>query len=88
MAYLKIRCQSCGGSWEVYRMTLDRGNQCPHCGAKICRETWKDYVAPMLDMMNTAAVALRLDHCTYHRPLFTFTAVDDSLFHNAGGDDG
>lgn len=85
MAYLRIYCDSCGGSWEVYRLTLDRGNECPHCGAKIEKATWRDYVAPMLDMMNTAAVALRLDHSACHRPLFTFTVEDDSIFNNARG---
>ena len=78
MGYLRIFCDSCGGTWEVYRRDRENGRACPHCGAKISAQTWQENILPALDRVNAATATLHRDHVN-HLPLFTFDVIDDSL---------
>ena len=42
MAYLKIYCDYCGQTWEVYRRSMndEHSRECPHCGSRIDDQTW------------------------------------------------
>ncbi len=49
MGFLKIRCKSCGQSWEVYHRDDwkdDRARQCPHCFAEINKNIWEKSIIP------------------------------------------
>ena len=48
MAYIKIHCDYCGGTWDVYKRDIknDRARQCPHCFQEIDRQSWARDVLP------------------------------------------
>ena len=66
MAYLKIYCDYCGQTWEVYRRSMndEHSRECPHCGSKIDSQTWSRQVVPALCMV----------------PVFTFDVISDHYF--------
>lgn len=85
MAYLKIHCETCGDTWEVYhrdRDANDKARQCPHCNAKIDWHVWRNEVVPALEAVHNANAALSQDHAAHHRQLFTFDVVADHLYRN------
>ena len=71
MGYLKIHCDRCGGSWEVYAHQLkdDRANQCPHCFVEIDRQTWNRQIIPAFGAQDDANRELLKDHTGYRMPL-------------------
>ena len=49
MAYMRIHCKVCGGTWEIYHRDNwndDKARQCPHCFTKIDRQVWQREVLP------------------------------------------
>lgn len=85
MAYMKIHCDYCGGSWEVY----ERDNwfdqkiaTCPHCATKIDEETWKGFVLPAFGSFVDANQRLFRDHVDDHRACIQFDLISDILFKN------
>ena len=84
--YLKIYCDYCRQSWEVYPRGNLRGlltskqSQCPHCGAaKIDPETWKD-VLVALSLTRGVNERLAADHVNKHNALFAVSFIADHLF--------
>lgn len=85
--YLKIYCDYCGQSWEVYprgecesRLINSKQNHCPHCGAaKIDRDTWEEliYVLMKTKRINEKLAA---DHVNKHNALFAVSFIADHLF--------
>jgi hypothetical protein len=90
MAYLRIHCDVCGGTWEVYNRDRndDKARQCPHCFSKIDRQVWQKEVLPAFGAVNDANAELLKEHTGNHRPLFTFDVIADHLYQNrkTGGD--
>ena len=84
MAYLKIYCESCGGTWDVYSRDIMNNNAriCPHCGQKIDRRAWESDVIPAFDATQKANAELFKDHVDTHRPLFSFDVVANHLYAN------
>jgi len=85
MAYLRIHCEVCGGTWEVYHRDDwkdHRARQCPHCFSKIDRSTWEREVVPAFNSVQDANAELFKDHTGQHVPLFTFDVIADHLYQN------
>ena len=85
MAYLRIHCDVCGGTWEVYdrdNWKDDKARQCPHCFAKIDRPLWERQVLPAFGAVHDANAELYKDHTGFHAPLFTFDVIADHLYQN------
>jgi len=82
MAYLKIYCDYCGQTWEVYQRSMneEHSRECPHCGSKIDDQTWKRQIVPALCMVSDANGELMKDHLGYHVPVFTFDVISDHYF--------
>ena len=82
MAYLKIYCDYCGQTWQVYRRSMndEHSRECPHCGSKIDSQTWSRQVVPALCMVSDANGELMKDHLGYHVPVFTFDVISDHYF--------
>lgn len=86
MAFMRIHCDVCGGTWEVYQRVSpadDQARQCPHCLSKIDRSAWERRVNALKTVDNANRV-LYTDHAYNHRPLFTFDVVADHLYQNRG----
>ena len=82
MAYLKIYCDYCGQTWEVYERSMhdEHSKQCPHCLAKIDSQTWDRQILPALGQVSDANRELFKDHVGYHCPVFTFDVIADHYF--------
>lgn len=83
MGYLRIHCDYCGGTWEVYGRddwNDDRARQCPHCSAKIDRQDWTKEVLPAFAAMMDANREIAKTHSGYHIPLFTVDYIEDSYY--------
>ena len=82
MAYMRVYCDVCGGTWEVYQRQAreDSARQCPHCYAKINRNIWKKKVLPAFVAVQEINVELYKDHASNHTPLFTVDIVADHLY--------
>ena len=80
--YMRIRCDYCGGKWEIYGHGHrdDGARRCPHCGAKIPRELWEQHVLPAYDAAASANDALYQDHVYNHSPLFQIDFIPDNIF--------
>ena len=80
--YMRIRCDYCNQYWDVYgRDDLDgAARRCPHCDAKINKETWKHCVVPAFKAAESANLQLYSDHANDHMPLFTVTFIPDHIF--------
>lgn len=86
MGYLKIHCDYCGGTWEVYQRdnwNNDKARQCPHCFKSIDRQTWARQIVPAFAALNDANMELVKDSAGYCVPLFSVDYVADTLFANA-----
>ena len=79
MAYLKIYCDSCGQSWEVYERAMndEKSRECPRCRAEIDQQTWKKQILPAWGQVSDSNRELIKDHTGYYAPLFSFDVIDD-----------
>lgn len=84
MGYLKIKCDYCGGSWEVYhgQLTDELSNSCPHCNQEIDRQTWEKFVIPAYGSCEDMNMELLKDHTGYKKPIFEVSFMGDTLFRN------
>lgn len=82
MAYLRIYCEYCGQTWDVYERSMndEHSRQCPHCMSKIEDQTWKRQIVPSLCMVSDANRELLKDHLGYHVPRFVIDVVEDKFF--------
>lgn len=85
MVIIRVRCDSCGGTWEAYSKLreFDQVRECPHCGKRIDRLTWQQNILPAFDAVRAANMELMNDHIKYHAPVFQVDFIADSLFANA-----
>ena len=83
MAFLRIQCDYCGGSWDVYKRDIksEDARKCPHCFQRIEPQTWKRQVLPAFAMVEDANTELVKDTYT-HLPLFSFDVIANHLFTN------
>lgn len=76
--YMKIHCDYCGGTWEVYDnigdYTTTAARTCPHCGTKVDRQTWLRQIIPAFCAVGDANRELIKDHLD-HRPLFSVDII-------------
>ena len=91
MAYIRIHCEVCGGTWEIYHRddwNDDKARHCPHCFSEIDPQTWKRQVLPAFGAVHDANAELLKDSTGQHRPLFSFDVIADHLYQNrrTGGD--
>ena len=84
MAYMRLYCDVCGGSWDVYHRDIknDKARQCPHCYSKIDRQTWERQALPAFGAVHDANAELFKDHAGYHVPLFSFDVLADHIYEN------
>lgn len=85
MAFLRIHCGVCGGTWEVYHRDNwkdDQARTCPHCFAAIDAQTWSSYVLPAFGLMADANAELFKDSTGYHKPRFSVDVIADHLYQN------
>lgn len=85
MAYMKISCEYCGGSWEVYERddwTSSKAATCPHCAQKIDHQTWRRCVLPSFGAFADMNKDLCRNHVDDHHPLFQIDMINDLLFKN------
>lgn len=85
MAYLRIHCDVCGGTWDVYHRdnwSDENARTCPHCFSKISRAVWEKNVIPAFCEAEDANAELFKEHTGYHRPLFTFDVIADHIYQN------
>lgn len=83
MAFLRIHCSVCGGTWEIYARDSwndDRARQCPHCFSEIDRSIWKREILPAFGAVSDANAALFNAHSGQHEPLFHFDVVENRLY--------
>ena len=85
MGHLKIYCDSCGSTWNVYSRDdwKDRRfRQCPVCGVCIERQTWERQILRAFGEMEDSTRELLKDHTGSHMPLFTVSYIPDVIFPN------
>ena len=85
MGYLRIHCDYCGGTWDVYRHSNFHeraARTCPHCQQRIDGQTWEKQILPAFGGMMDANRELLKDHTGYHSPLFTVDYIADHYFPN------
>ena len=85
MAYLRIHCDVCGGTWEVYNRDDwkdDKARQCPHCFSKIDKGVWESEILPAFGAVQDANAELFKVHTGAHTPLFTFDVIADHIYAN------
>ena len=85
MAYLRLHCDVCGGTWEIYHRddwNDDKARQCPHCFAEIDLDVWKREVLPSFAAVQDANAELFRTHTGYHKPLFYFDVIADHIYQN------
>ena len=91
MGYLRIHCDYCGGTWDVYghsNFHERAARTCPHCQQRIDGQTWEKQILPAFGGMMDANRELLKDHSGYHAPLFTVDYVADHYFPNDARDNG
>ena len=89
MAFLRIHCAYCGGTWDVYhrQRELDPARRCPHCDSHIDGETWREKILPAYNTMRAANMGLLDDHMQHHCPRFEVDYINDGTFQNSGEKD-
>lgn len=78
MAYMRIHCTACGGTWEIYQRdnwNAENARVCPHCYAEIDRSTWYNYILPAFGAMADANAVLAKDSIGYNRPAFWLDVI-------------
>ncbi len=86
MGMLRVRCEQCKGTWDVYGardFTNDHNRVCPHCGHKVESMAWHTHVLPAFAAMMEANRELIRMHVE-HGPLFTVDYVEDCVFDGVG----
>ena len=74
MAYMKIHCGNCGGSWEIYSRDDwkdPKARQCPHCFCHVSKQVWSKEVLEAFGAGQDALRELYKDATGYHNPMFT-----------------
>ena len=87
MGHLKINCDCCGSSWNVYHRDDFKdwkARTCPMCGKSIDQATWDRQVLPAFGAMEDVSLELVKDHSQYHESLFTIDYIADVVFPNKG----
>lgn len=85
MGLLRIHCDSCGGSWEVYGRDDwkdARCRTCPHCLAEIDAQDWQKQILPAFAALADANRELMKTHTGWGDPLFTVDYIEDHHFRN------
>lgn len=85
MAYMRIHCENCGGTWEVYERDdyhSKNSATCPHCGKRIDYQTWEKQILPAFGMIADANRELFKDATGYHYPMFQFDVFTDNFYGN------
>ena len=83
MAYIKIYCDVCKRSWEVYgrdELGGKRARSCPHCDSRIDGKTWEGFILPALKAFDEANKELVTDNVEYHAPLFQLDFYSDNFY--------
>ena len=83
MAFMRIHCDVCGGTWEVYHRDNwknGKARQCPHCFSEIDGNTWENEVLPAFGAVQDVNAELFKDSTGYHKPLFSIDFVADHLY--------
>jgi len=80
MSYMKIRCDNCGESWEVYEWGIKNefARYCPHCLSAIDEQTWKNQILPAFGSVGDANRELIKDYEGYNTPLFAVDMLSDT----------
>ena len=83
MAFLRIHCDYCGGTWDVYKRDIktEDARKCPHCFQKIDAQTWKKHIIPAFGTVEDANMELVKDAYN-HLPLYSFDVIANHLFRN------
>lgn len=85
MGFLRIRCDYCGGNWEVYQHLKkdEKARQCPHCFKEIDSQTWENQICPSWGAMEDSNLELVKDTTGYGNTLFEVSYIGDIIFKNA-----
>ena len=86
MGFLRIHCDYCGGTWDVYGRDdwkNTRSRTCPHCMTKIDGQDWNNQIVPAFATMQDANRELLKTHTGYNAPLFTVDYIEDHYFPDA-----
>lgn len=89
MGFLRIHCDYCGGTWDVYGRddwNETRSRTCPHCQSKIDGQDWEKQIVPAFGAMLDANRELMKTHTGYHSPLLTVDYIEDHYFPDAARD--
>ena len=80
MAYMKIHCDSCGETWEIYgrdNWKAETARQCPHCFQKIDRTIWEKNIILAFSAARDANAELHKAHTGEDKPLFSVDFIAD-----------
>ena len=83
MSFMRIRCDYCGGAWEVYHRDNwhdDKARTCPHCSQRIDYQIWDKQVLPTFGAVEDVNAELYKEHTGYHTPLFQIEFIPDIIF--------
>ena len=83
--YMRIHCDACGGTWEVYQRDNWKDHHartCPHCFAEIDAQTWEKFVLPAFGASADANAELFKDNVGRHKPRFSVDMIADHLYLN------
>lgn len=82
MGYLRIYCDYCSGTWEVYRKDTSAAS-CPHCSKRINARTWEHEIIHAWNALEKANKELIKDSIGYENPLFVVDFIADTVFENS-----
>ena len=83
MAFLRVKCENCGGKWDVYHRDDwkdDRARTCPHCYAEVDAVLWASHVIPAFTFADEGNREIRKQSREENKPGFSFDVVDDMQF--------
>ena len=83
MGFLRIHCDSCGGTWDVYgrdNWKESRCRTCPHCQSEIDGQDWERFILPAFGGLMDANRELMKTHTGYSTPLFAVDYIEDHSF--------
>ena len=85
MGYMKIKCHSCGATWEVYARNVtnvEYARTCPHCFKGIEKQTWEKQIISAFHALDDANRELIKDNTGYNAPLFEVSYEADTVSRN------
>lgn len=85
MGFLRIHCDYCGGTWDVYghsNFSDKSARTCPHCKQKMDETTWAK-ILPAYGAMAAFNKRLAFSHVEQRAPLFTVDYIEDYIYTNA-----